>query len=116
MVMRCHGATFLCSSGMMGHSLSGVYMQSHERTSQAERKGHLRSNMSMATLHATLQIVFAWSDVHLHAFRLHGKEFGSTLETQSQFAARLLLEPPERMVPASSATATLSRLVMGEHT
>jgi Plasmid pRiA4b ORF-3-like protein len=38
----------------------------------------LRSDMSLATLHATLQIVFAWSDMHLHAFRSHGKEYGST--------------------------------------
>lgn len=37
----------------------------------------LRSDMSLATLHATLQIVFAWSDVHLHCFRIHGKEYGS---------------------------------------
>jgi Plasmid pRiA4b ORF-3-like protein len=26
----------------------------------------IRSDMSLATLHAALQIVFAWSDVHLH--------------------------------------------------
>jgi hypothetical protein len=32
--------------------------------------------MSLATLHATLQTAFAWSDVHLHAFRIHGKEYG----------------------------------------
>jgi hypothetical protein len=38
----------------------------------------VRSDMSLATLHATLQIVFAWSDVHLHCFRIHGKEYGST--------------------------------------
>jgi hypothetical protein len=36
----------------------------------------IRSDMSLATLHAALQIVFAWSDVHLHAFRIHGKEYG----------------------------------------
>jgi hypothetical protein len=36
----------------------------------------IRSDMSLATLHATLQIVFAWSDVHLHHFRIHGKEYG----------------------------------------
>jgi hypothetical protein len=34
--------------------------------------------MSLATLHATLQIVFAWSDLHLHYFRIHGREYGST--------------------------------------
>src|SRR5882724_1235213 len=37
----------------------------------------VRSDMSLATLHITLQIVFAWSDVHLHSFRIHGKEYGS---------------------------------------
>jgi hypothetical protein len=37
----------------------------------------VRSDMSLASLHTTLQIVFAWSDVHLHSFRIHGKEYGS---------------------------------------
>jgi Plasmid pRiA4b ORF-3-like protein len=37
----------------------------------------IRSDMSLATLHTTLQVVFAWSDVHLHSFRIHGKEYGS---------------------------------------
>jgi hypothetical protein len=36
----------------------------------------VRSDMSLATLHATLQIVFGWSDVHLHDFRIHCKEYG----------------------------------------
>jgi hypothetical protein len=36
----------------------------------------IRSDMSLATLHTTLQLVFAWSDVHLHYFRIHGKEYG----------------------------------------
>jgi hypothetical protein len=27
----------------------------------------IRSELSLASLHATLQIVFAWSDTHLHA-------------------------------------------------
>jgi hypothetical protein len=38
----------------------------------------VRSDMSLATLYATLQTAFAWSDMHLHAFRIHGKEYGST--------------------------------------
>jgi hypothetical protein len=37
----------------------------------------VRSDMSLATLHTTLQMVFAWSDVHLHGFCLHGMEYGS---------------------------------------
>jgi Plasmid pRiA4b ORF-3-like protein len=37
----------------------------------------VRSDMSLASLHTTLQIVFAWSDVHLHSFRIHGQEYSS---------------------------------------
>ena len=37
----------------------------------------VRSDMSLATLHATLQIVFAWSDTYLHSFHIHGKVYGS---------------------------------------
>ena len=37
----------------------------------------VRSDMSLATLHATLQIVFAWSDTYLHSFHIHGKAYGS---------------------------------------
>jgi hypothetical protein len=37
----------------------------------------IRSDMSLATLYTTLQVVFAWSDVHLHSFRIDGKEDGS---------------------------------------
>jgi hypothetical protein len=36
----------------------------------------IHSDMSLATLHAALQIVFAWSDVHLPSFHIHGKEYG----------------------------------------
>jgi hypothetical protein len=40
------------------------------------RRFLLRSDMSLPTLHAALQIVFAWSDVHLHHFCIHGKAYG----------------------------------------
>jgi Plasmid pRiA4b ORF-3-like protein len=36
----------------------------------------LRSDQTLADLHQTLQIVFGWSDFHLHRFRIHGKDFG----------------------------------------
>ena len=45
-----------------------------------DSSGHLlrvRSN-ALAVLHAARQIVFAWSDGHLHGFRIHGQEYGST--------------------------------------
>jgi hypothetical protein len=37
----------------------------------------VRSDMSLATLHATLQVVFAWTDTYLHAFHIHGKADGT---------------------------------------
>jgi Plasmid pRiA4b ORF-3-like protein len=37
----------------------------------------IRSDMLLAALHNTLQIVFAWRDVQLHGFRIHGKAYGS---------------------------------------
>ena len=35
------------------------------------------SDTSLATLHAVLQVVFAWSDTHLHSFHIHGNTYGS---------------------------------------
>jgi Plasmid pRiA4b ORF-3-like protein len=37
----------------------------------------IRSDMSLATLHAALQVVFAWSDTYLHSFHIHGKAYGT---------------------------------------
>jgi hypothetical protein len=37
----------------------------------------IRSDMSLATLHAALQVVFAWSDTSLHSFHIHGKAYGT---------------------------------------
>jgi hypothetical protein len=42
------------------------------------RRLHIRRDMSLATFHATLQMIFAWSDMHLHSFHIHGKEYGCT--------------------------------------
>ena len=36
------------------------------------------SETSLAHLHAILQILFAWSDEHLHSFYIHGREYGSS--------------------------------------
>ncbi len=40
------------------------------------RRFLLRSDQTLADLHYALQIGFGWSDVHLHRFALHGKEYG----------------------------------------
>ena len=42
------------------------------------RRVLLRSDMTLAHLHTLLQIVFAWSDEHLHSFHIHGREYGSS--------------------------------------
>jgi pRiA4b ORF-3-like protein len=36
----------------------------------------IRSDMSLATLHAALQVVFSWSDTYLHSFHIHGQAYG----------------------------------------
>lgn len=41
------------------------------------RRVLVQSAMTLASLHTLLQIVFAWSDDHLHSFQIHGREYGS---------------------------------------
>ena len=41
------------------------------------RRVRVRSDMTLGHLHVLLQIVFAWSDEHLHSFSIHGREYGS---------------------------------------
>jgi hypothetical protein len=42
------------------------------------RRVLVSSETTLAHLHAILQILFAWSDEHLHSFSIHGKEYGSS--------------------------------------
>ena len=37
----------------------------------------VHSDTPLAHLHTILQILFAWSEEHLHSFHIHGKEYGS---------------------------------------
>ena len=37
----------------------------------------IRSDTSLATLHAALQTVFAWSDTHLHSFHIQGYPYNT---------------------------------------
>ncbi len=41
------------------------------------RRMLVHSTTTLAHLHAILQILFAWSDEHLHSFYIHGREYGS---------------------------------------
>src|SRR5437870_8916961 len=36
----------------------------------------IRSNSTIAALHATFQLAFGWSDEHLNRFVIHGREYG----------------------------------------
>ena len=36
----------------------------------------VRSDSTIADLHYTLQIALGWTDVHLHCFHIHGKDYG----------------------------------------
>ena len=42
------------------------------------RRVLVHSKTTLAHLHAILQILFAWSDEHLHSFHIHGREYGSS--------------------------------------
>jgi hypothetical protein len=36
----------------------------------------VRSDSTLANLHDVLQIAFGWRDLHLHKFRIHGRDYG----------------------------------------
>jgi hypothetical protein len=61
------------------------------------RRVLVRSDMTLAHLHALLQIVFTWSDEHLHSFHVHGKEYGSRgAQTRDVLLRALCLHRGER--------------------
>jgi hypothetical protein len=41
------------------------------------RRLHVRSDSTIADLHATLQTALAWSDEHLHRFVIQGRVYGT---------------------------------------
>src|SRR5918912_1394518 len=42
------------------------------------RRVLVHSDTTLAHLHTILQILFTWSDEHLHSFYVHGREYGSS--------------------------------------
>ena len=40
------------------------------------RRVMVRSETTLAQLHDVIQILFDWSDTHLHRFRIHGRDYG----------------------------------------
>ena len=58
-----------------GAGLSTTYLDTKDQ-SQIWRRLLVRSDSTIAQLHDTLQIVFGWSDEHLHQFLIRGKPYG----------------------------------------
>ena len=48
----------------------------------------VRSDSTIADLHATLQLALGWSDDHLHRFVAHGREYGIQLCGRPQLPRR----------------------------
>jgi hypothetical protein len=42
------------------------------------RRVMVRSETTLAQLHDVIQILFDWSDTHLHRFRIHGRDYGGS--------------------------------------
>ncbi len=40
------------------------------------RRALVRSESTLAQVHDLIQILFDWSDAHLHRFRIHGRDYG----------------------------------------
>ena len=61
------------------------------------RRVLVRSETTLAHLHAILQILFAWSNEHLHSFHIHGREYGSRgVQTRRVLMSDLQLHHGER--------------------
>jgi hypothetical protein len=56
----------------------------------------IASETSIAQLHEILQLVFDWSGDHLHRFRIHGKDYGSSRLGGLVFAEDALQVPLSR--------------------
>jgi hypothetical protein len=50
------------------------------------------SSITLAHLHTILQILFVWSDEHLHSFHIHGREYGSSGANTHQVRLRACFE------------------------
>jgi hypothetical protein len=42
------------------------------------RRVKFADSLSMADLHRVIQLLMAWDDDHLHRFRIHGRDYGTT--------------------------------------
>jgi hypothetical protein len=57
----------------------------------------VHSDTTLAHLHPMLQILFAWSDEHLHHFHIFGKDYGSNAaDTRHVTLQSFAFQPGER--------------------
>ncbi|THF68528.1 plasmid pRiA4b ORF-3 family protein [Deinococcus sp. Arct2-2] len=50
------------------------------------RRVLVRSDTSIALLHQVVQVALGWEDVHLHKFRIHGRDYGTSYEGGIMFS------------------------------
>jgi hypothetical protein len=62
------------------------------------RRVLVRGDTTLADLHAVLQVAFGWSDIHLHRFKIHGREYDAICESREVRVAELGLRVTERFV------------------
>ena len=62
------------------------------------RRLEVRSDTTLADLHAVLQAAFSWDDIHLHRFKIGGHEYDGVYDTPRVRLADLGLRVTERFV------------------
>jgi hypothetical protein len=53
-----------------------LHLWIHQISPMIWRRALVRSESTLAQLHDVIQILFNWSDAHLHRFRIHGRDYG----------------------------------------
>ena len=85
------------------------------------RRVHILSDMTLADLHVLVQCAMGWDDLHLHRFRVHGRDYGSDSHLpRTMRLDALRLRPGERFFYAYNPMAgwahdlRLERALTGE--
>jgi hypothetical protein len=58
----------------------------------------VHDDATLADLHGVLQVAFAWSDVHLHRFKIHGRHYDDIYESRRVRLGDVGLRASERFV------------------
>jgi Plasmid pRiA4b ORF-3-like protein len=70
------------------------------------RRVHILSDMTLADLHVLVQCAMGWDDLHLHRFRVHGRDYGSDSHLpRTMRLDALRLRPGERFFYAYNLLA-----------